>query len=71
MFSPFSAKRRASDKDLPVLSKCQNHKADCANFCDLLRKAELYYVTTSQTKEKTGNLEIQFFDVSFSQVLPI
>ena len=24
-----------------LLSKCQNHKADCANFCGLLRKAEL------------------------------
>ena len=25
-----------------LLSKRQNHKADCANFCGLLRKAELY-----------------------------
>ena len=25
-----------------LLSKCQNHKTDCANFCGLLRKAELY-----------------------------
>ena len=24
-----------------LLSKCQNHKADCANSCGLLRKAEL------------------------------
>ena len=22
--------------------KCQNHEADCKNFCGLLRKAELY-----------------------------
>ena len=27
---------------MALLSKCQNHKADCANFCGLLRKAELY-----------------------------
>ena len=26
-----------------LLSKCQNHKADCANFCGLLIKAELYH----------------------------
>ena len=25
-----------------LLSKCQNHKDDCTNFCGLLRKAELY-----------------------------
>ena len=25
-----------------LLSKRQNHKDDCANFCGLLRKAELY-----------------------------
>ena len=24
-----------------LLSKCQNHEEDCANFCGLLRKAEL------------------------------
>ena len=24
--------------------KCPNHEEDCANFCDLLRKAELYYI---------------------------
>ena len=27
---------------LKLLSKCQNHEDDCANFCGLLRKAELY-----------------------------
>ena len=25
-----------------LLSICQNHREDCANFCGLLRKAELY-----------------------------
>ena len=25
-----------------LLSKCQNHEDDCANFCGFLRKAELY-----------------------------
>ena len=28
--------------DIYLLSKRQNHKADCANFCSLLIKAELY-----------------------------
>ena len=27
---------------LEYLSKCQNNKADCTNFCGLLRKAEVY-----------------------------
>ena len=30
-----------------LLSKCQNHEADPANFCGLLRKAELYPFTSS------------------------
>ena len=29
--------------DIYLLSKCQNRKKDGANFCGLLRKAELYY----------------------------
>ena len=35
------ARISASEKDLPVLSKFQDHKDDCAHFCGLLRKAEL------------------------------
>ena len=27
------------------VSKRQNHKVDCTNFCGLLRKAELYVAT--------------------------
>ena len=30
-----------SNKVLTLLSKCQNHKEDGANFCGLLRKDEL------------------------------
>ena len=30
-----------------LLSKCQNHKDDCTNFCGLLRKAELYQARVS------------------------
>ena len=33
--------QRASNL-LTLLSKCQNHEEDCAHFCYLLRKAELY-----------------------------
>ena len=31
-------------RNLPhgLVNKCQNHEDDCANFCSLLRKAELY-----------------------------
>ena len=31
------------------LSKCQNFKDDCTNFCGLLRKAELYMKKSSRT----------------------
>ena len=30
-----------------LLSKCPNHEKDCANFCGLLRKAELYVIDQS------------------------
>ena len=34
-------RKRPYDFDV-YLSKCQNHEEDYANFCGLLRKAELY-----------------------------
>ena len=33
---------------LNLLSKRQNHKDDCAHFCGLLRKAELYCESLSR-----------------------
>ena len=33
-----------------LLSKRQNHKDDCANFCGLLIKAELYLLTTKLSR---------------------
>ena len=33
-----------------LLSKCQNHEAECANFCGLLRKAELYLYVRNKCK---------------------
>ena len=37
-----------------LLSERQNHKADCANFCGLLRKAEIYLQSTVNTRFKKG-----------------
>ena len=45
---------RRPDKNLRILPygfdiyNCQNYKADCANFCCLLRKADLYVLGITQ-----------------------
>ena len=44
MYIKFSFSEKATKDCLwfwHLLSKCQNHKEDSANFCGLLRKAEL------------------------------
>ena len=49
---------------LKLLSKCQNHEDDCANFCGLLRKAELYVDSAQESilaplEPKKKNSEIK------------
>ena len=39
-----------------LLSRCQSHEEDCANFCDLLRKANLY-TNTSLTTDSYQNYQ--------------
>ena len=45
-----------------LLSKCQNHKEDGANFCGFLRKAELY----RQQNLNSSHLPLYFFDLRYT-----
>ena len=38
-----NVRNRPDGFEIYLVNKCQNHEDDCANFCDLLRKAELYF----------------------------
>ena len=47
-----SAFLRRPQKFCRLLSKFQNHKDDCADFCGLLRISELYPLANNQESER-------------------
>ena len=50
--------------DAYYLSRCQNHKDDCANFCEILRKAELYNIMRDKNiKVVEGYFYMIFFSI--------
>ena len=54
-----------------ILSKGQNHRADCANICGLLRKAELYYQEAHDSHHNPTTHEIHEHHTPHHAVLPI
>ena len=49
--------RKSSSWLWPLLSKFQKHKDDCAHFCGLLRKAELYEAWTFFQVQQNRQIE--------------
>ena len=43
-----------------LLSTFQNHKEDCAHFCDLFRKAKFYYIVFYQAQPNPGKAPLKY-----------